>query len=228
MLTDEKALLAFRMANRVMAKAARRRSGPMQGKEEASSRRTDLAAVSARVHTDELARTRKPSSPRSGGRRPTLLPDRRRQDGSLPRAGRLHAGLSPPAESGVRVAGAERADALHAPPAHARPARPRGHADLRPGAGAAATTPDTLGPWPFEIGLWVGRAATPNRMGGKGDHDPQLGAIARQSPSRTTTASRRPIPLEELPVVRRRSSSRTHFSSFPMPNRADWTCAWSA
>jgi hypothetical protein len=28
---------------------------------------------------------------------------------------------------------------------------------------------DKLGEWPFEIGLWVGRAATPNRMGQKGD-----------------------------------------------------------
>jgi len=30
---------------------------------------------------------------------------------------------------------------------------------------------DTLGRWPFEIGLWVGRSATPNRMGQKGDGD---------------------------------------------------------
>ena len=35
-LADKDALLAFRMANRVMAKAARRRFGPMQGKEEAA------------------------------------------------------------------------------------------------------------------------------------------------------------------------------------------------
>ena len=30
---------------------------------------------------------------------------------------------------------------------------------------------EKLGEWPFEIGLWVGRAATPNRMGHKGDQD---------------------------------------------------------
>ena len=35
-LADEKVLLAFRMANRVMAKAARRRFGPMRGKDESS------------------------------------------------------------------------------------------------------------------------------------------------------------------------------------------------
>ncbi len=30
----------------------------------------------------------------------------------------------------------------------------------------------SLGDWPFEIGLWVGLAATPNRMGGPGDKGP--------------------------------------------------------
>ena len=34
------------------------------------------------------------------------------------------------------------------------------------------TDPATLGDWPFEIGLWVGQAATPNRMGRKGDDNP--------------------------------------------------------
>ena len=29
--------------------------------------------------------------------------------------------------------------------------------------------PERLGTWPFEIALWVGRAATPNHMGRKGD-----------------------------------------------------------
>ena len=29
-----------------------------------------------------------------------------------------------------------------------------------------------LGERPFEIGLWVGKGATPNRMGHKGDKDP--------------------------------------------------------
>ena len=35
---------------------------------------------------------------------------------------------------------------------------------------------EKLGEWPFEIGLWVGMAATPNRMGRKGDTDSHLGA----------------------------------------------------
>ena len=57
---------------------------------------------------------------------------------------------------------------------------------------------DKLGDWPFEIGLWVGRAATPNRMGQKGDNDPNsLGP----GPSRFKNDDRKPspIPLEECP-----------------------------
>ena len=30
---------------------------------------------------------------------------------------------------------------------------------------------EKLGKWPFEIGLWVGQAATPNRMGKSGERD---------------------------------------------------------
>ena len=30
---------------------------------------------------------------------------------------------------------------------------------------------ENLGKWPFEIGLWVGQAATPNRMGKSGERD---------------------------------------------------------
>lgn len=56
-----------------------------------------------------------------------------------------------------------------------------------------------LGKWPFEIGLWVGRAATPNRMGKKGDNDRQSArarTIAFQNDSQYKPA---PIPLETCP-----------------------------
>jgi len=59
----------------------------------------------------------------------------------------------------------------------------------------------SLGEWPFEIGLWVGMAATPNRLGGRGQPDPYCAAAygktrrfkldSRNNPS--------PIPLEECP-----------------------------
>jgi len=55
-----------------------------------------------------------------------------------------------------------------------------------------------LGDWPFEIGLWVGRAATPNRMGRKGDNDQES---ARSRTIRFLNDDRKPspIPLEECP-----------------------------
>jgi hypothetical protein len=55
-----------------------------------------------------------------------------------------------------------------------------------------------LGTWPFEIGLWVGRGATPNRMGKKGDPDRQSArsrTIAFQNDDRKPS----PIPLENCP-----------------------------
>lgn len=55
-----------------------------------------------------------------------------------------------------------------------------------------------LGDWPFEIGLWVGRAATPNRMGKKGDKD-QNSARARTIRFLNDDRKPSPIPLEECP-----------------------------
>ncbi|HBE17538.1 MAG TPA: helicase, partial [Cyanobacteria bacterium UBA11367] len=59
--------------------------------------------------------------------------------------------------------------------------------------------PDKLGLWPFEIGLWVGMTATPNKMGRRGDND-QYSArsrtIAFQNDSRNKPS---PIPLENCP-----------------------------
>jgi len=57
---------------------------------------------------------------------------------------------------------------------------------------------EKLGKWPFEIGLWVGMAATPNRMGRKGDtdaHSARRKTIAFRNDDRKPS----PIPLEECP-----------------------------
>jgi hypothetical protein len=58
---------------------------------------------------------------------------------------------------------------------------------------------EALGPWPFEIGLWVGMAATPNRMGQRGD---QRDDTARAKTIRYQGNSKKhpaPIPIEECP-----------------------------
>ena len=61
--------------------------------------------------------------------------------------------------------------------------------------------PERLGEWPFEIGLWVGRAATPNRMGRKGDKGKAGDKSAHVRTLRYARDSSRepPLPLEQCP-----------------------------
>jgi hypothetical protein len=59
-----------------------------------------------------------------------------------------------------------------------------------------------LGKWPFEIGLWVGSAATPNRMGRQGDTSPGKDKTAYQKLGRFKKDPERhpsPIPIEDCP-----------------------------
>lgn len=58
-----------------------------------------------------------------------------------------------------------------------------------------------LGEWPFEIGLWVGQAATPNRMGRQGDKSAYREYTAYTKTMRFQKDDRQPspIPIEECP-----------------------------
>ncbi len=56
-----------------------------------------------------------------------------------------------------------------------------------------------LGQWPFEIGLWVGQSATPNRMGKKGDKNPDSARQITLNFKKDSKRSRSPIPLEKCP-----------------------------
>ena len=59
-------------------------------------------------------------------------------------------------------------------------------------------TPELLGSWPFEIALWVGRAATPNYMGRKGDSSDKT-ARARTLRFARDTSRDPPLPLDRCP-----------------------------
>ena len=68
------------------------------------------------------------------------------------------------------------------------------------------------GRWPFEIGLWVGMAATPNRMGAKGDN--RRGTARRKVLEFRSDPNNRPspIPLETCPWCRSKFDDNTfHF-----------------
>lgn len=78
---------------------------------------------------------------------------------------------------------------------------------------------EKLGEWPFEIGLWVGQAATPNRMGRKGDNDRQS-ARAKTIAYKNNDSKPSPIPLEECPWCGRKFTN----NSFQLrPNESDPT-----
>ncbi|MEB3290447.1 MAG: hypothetical protein VKI82_11060, partial [Leptolyngbya sp.] len=59
--------------------------------------------------------------------------------------------------------------------------------------------PETLGTWPFEIGLWVGQSATPNRLGKKGDKDQYSARQRTIDFKRDSKGKPSPIPLERCP-----------------------------
>ncbi|WP_448599493.1 DISARM system helicase DrmA [Thermoleptolyngbya sp.] len=59
--------------------------------------------------------------------------------------------------------------------------------------------PAKLGSWPFEIGLWVGSGATPNKMGRRGDRDEYSARERTLSFKRDSKSNPSPIPLEKCP-----------------------------
>jgi|GEM_PF-4771476 len=84
---------------------------------------------------------------------------------------------------------------------------------------------EKLGKWPFEIGLWVGKAATPNVMGEKGDGNNDS-ARARTIAFKNDDRKPSPIPLETARGAVKSSRPR-RFSFYPIPTRRA-TCALPA
>jgi len=77
--------------------------------------------------------------------------------------------------------------------------------------------PSSLGEWPFEIGLWVGLAATPNRMGEKNDGDPRS-ARAKTIAFGNDDRKPAPIPIEDCPWCGTKFTSNS-FRLLPNPDR---------
>ncbi|MDB5310763.1 MAG: Helicase-like protein [Gemmataceae bacterium] len=87
---------------------------------------------------------------------------------------------------------------------------------------------DQLGEWPFEIGLWVGRGATPNEMGYKGHKDTQNTARARTIAYQNNPKGKpSPIPLEECPWCgeKFKATSFTLVPNSDQPTDLRITCA---
>ena len=59
--------------------------------------------------------------------------------------------------------------------------------------------PTKLGQWPFEIGLWVGQGATPNKLGKRGDKDEYSARERTLDFKRDSKGKPSPIPLEKCP-----------------------------
>ncbi|MDX6507976.1 MAG: hypothetical protein QOG06_2620, partial [Gaiellaceae bacterium] len=61
------------------------------------------------------------------------------------------------------------------------------------------TAAERYGEWPFEIGLWVGKAATPNLLGKKGDGRSDTARIKVRRFKNDPRGNPSPIPLEDCP-----------------------------
>ena len=66
---------------------------------------------------------------------------------------------------------------------------------------------EKLGKWPFEIGLWVGQAATPNHMGKSGERDENTARARTRKFKQDQKTS--PIPLETCPWCGTKFSSNS-------------------
>ncbi len=196
LLEDPQCLSAFRLANRVMATAARRRLGVMQGKSPESIvpewRPFQLAFLLMNLPgiANPKAEDRKVVDllffPTGGGKTEaylglaafTLVLRR------LQNPGITGAGVSVLMRYTLRLLTLDQLGRAATLICALELERQKG---LLP-----------LGDWPFEIGLWVGRAATPNRMGRKGDNDRES-ARARTIAYLNDDRKPSPIPIEECP-----------------------------
>lgn len=197
LLADEKSFVAFKLANKVMAAQARRRFGTMKGRDPATVEAPTWRPFQLAFVLMNLKGIAEPADddrevvdllffPTGGGKTEaylglaafTLVLRR------LKNPGLQSAGLSVLMRYTLRLLTLDqlgRASTLIC----ALELERQQNVDL-------------LGDWPFEIGLWVGRAATPNEMGRKGDGNSNS-ARARTIAYKNDSNKAPPVPLEDCP-----------------------------
>ena len=95
--------------------------------------------------------------------------------------------------------------------------------------------PGRLGVWPFEIGLWVGKAGTPNRLGTRGDGRSDSARSKVSQYKNNPSGKPSPIPLESCPWCGEDFTPES-FTLRPDSDRpsdlriacANWQCEFSA
>jgi hypothetical protein len=196
LLDQSDCLTAFQIANRTMATAARRRFGPMQGKALESVQAPEWRPFQLAFLLMNLPGIAEPASddrevvdllffPTGGGKTEaylglaafTLVLRRLRNSGVT------GAGVSVLMRYTLRLLTLDQLSRA---------------ATLICALELEREKTPALGDWPFEIGLWVGRAATPNEMGSKDKDHPETArrrAIAFWNDDRKPS----PVPLEECP-----------------------------
>jgi len=196
LLADADCLKAFRIANRAMAEAARRRLGVMQGKDPASIK-PEWRPFQLAFLLMNLKGIAQPGDgdrnkvdllffPTGGGKTEaylglaafTLVLRRLRNPGIA------SAGLSVLMRYTLRLLTLDqlgRASTLICALENER-----------------LLDKAALGDWPFQIGLWVGRAATPNHMGALNDNN-QESARAKTIAHLNDDKKPSPVPLENCP-----------------------------
>lgn len=197
LLADEKALYAFKLANKVMARAARQRFGVFNGKTAASVAPPKWRPFQLAFILMNLKGIAEPADddrevvdllffPTGGGKTEaylglaafTLVLRR------LKNPGLQSAGLSVLMRYTLRLLTLDQLSRASTMICALELERQQ--------------SADVLGDWPFEIGLWVGRAATPNQMGKVNDGN-ENSARARTIRYCNGTTKARPVPLENCP-----------------------------
>ena len=196
--SDEDALDAFRVANRAVSRALRQRlGGQFDERHPPRWRAFQLAFILLNLPglADPLDPRRETVDllffPTGGGKTEAYL-------GLAAFTMVLRRTTQPRPERGAGRRG-EHHHALHAATADPGPALPRLRCLVCALELEREADPARYGAWPFEIGLWVGKAATPNVMGHKGE---KRNDSARAKTRRFRTnpkGNHSPIPIESCP-----------------------------